>query len=474
MALRDQLPKARVSNSHYFITLARGDTMRCLALRPWVLFTVAGLFPLFGILYFSASLVFIMRDDVVAAVFKRQQLMQQAYEDRIAEMRTQIDRVSSRQLLDQNSLESKMHDLLSRQARIETRATVVAELARAVGGQPVKASLPVPPPRPASLGKSGSGRRASLSAAPVDTDLPAGAISYATRSVAASPALQAMSGAIKDRPRPYALEVLSGPSDGAGTPVRPSGLADPYAQAIASDTKLPVELRLGAMIQSLDLLEIEQLRKVAAVGSAARVRSDRLRTVIASTGLSPSSLRMPATAVNQASGGPFVPYKFDPDGPPFERAVHQLQKYVLEAQRLRVLATHVPLRRPISAGAEVSSKFGRRIDPFNGRVAAHTGMDFRAPKGMPVVATASGVVVKASHQGGYGNMVEVDHGNGIASRYAHLSSISASVGQRVSPGTRLGRVGSTGRSTGPHLHYEVRLSDHPVNPLRFLRAGEKI
>ncbi len=469
MALRDELPKPRVSNSHYFITLARSENMRCLALRPWMLFAIASLFPLCGILYFSASLVFIMRDDVVSAVFKRQQLIQQAYEDRIAEMRAQIDKVSSRQLLDQNPLESKMHDLLSRQARIETRATVVSELVKAVGGKIAEVNVPVPPPRPASLGK-----RAALTPSNADMSLPTGTTSYAARSDAHSMALAALSNAMNGKPRPYALQVLSATGDAQEAPQKKTGLFDSYANAIAGDTRLPVELRVGALIQCLDLMEIEQLRKVAAVGSAARASTEKLRKVIASTGLSPSSMKLPAASKASASGGPFVPYKFDPNGPPFEQAVHQLQKYVLEAHRLRTLARHVPLRRPIGTSAEVSSTFGRRVDPFNGRIASHTGMDFRAASGTAVYATASGVVVKASHQGGYGNMVEVEHGNGITSRYAHLSSISVSVGQHVNPGARVGRVGSTGRSTGPHLHYEVRLSDSAVNPVRFLRAGEKI
>jgi murein DD-endopeptidase MepM/ murein hydrolase activator NlpD len=104
----------------------------------------------------------------------------------------------------------------------------------------------------------------------------------------------------------------------------------------------------------------------------------------------------------------------------------------------------------------------------------HTGIDFGAPIGMRVKATAAGTVVEADRNGGYGNMVEIDHGGGIATRYAHLSAIMVKVGQKVERGTVIGLVGSTGRSTGPHLHYEVRRKGNAVNPARYLKAGREL
>jgi murein DD-endopeptidase MepM/ murein hydrolase activator NlpD len=104
----------------------------------------------------------------------------------------------------------------------------------------------------------------------------------------------------------------------------------------------------------------------------------------------------------------------------------------------------------------------------------HTGLDFRADHGARVAATGAGRVITAEYSGGYGNLVELDHGNGITTRYAHLASIGVAGDQRVSPGQTLGRVGSTGRSTGPHLHYETRIGGDPVDPQRFLRAGARL
>ncbi|MGE3645155.1 MAG: peptidoglycan DD-metalloendopeptidase family protein [Beijerinckiaceae bacterium] len=506
MSLREGFPKARVSNSHFFLTLARGDNIRCLAVRPWALYAAAGLFPVCGMMYFAASMVFLMRDNVVSAVFERQQLVQQAYEDRIAEMRTQIDRISSRQLLDQNSLEGKMHELISRQARLETRSAVVAQMARMAGAKapatpgnalldrtpvgsisnsPTGQSIPLPPQRPASLGTSRSRDSASL--------MPGPALGYAGGAArrVLTPAEQALARATSasasalpgktaagrqraNRPRPHAMTVLPETGANAGTGAPAPTLQDTYAQAIAANPSLPVDLRLSALAQSLDTIEAEQIRKVATVGAVARQRTQKLRQVIAATGLSPDRMKAPAAPADAAIGGPFVPYKFDPDGPAFERAVLGLQKHVVEAARLQRLVSRLPLRRPLPASAEITSTFGRRVDPFNGRIATHTGLDFRQHHGAPVYATAGGKIVKAGVLGGYGNVVEIDHGNGVTSRYAHLSAFAVSAGQHVAAGARIGSIGSTGRSTGPHLHYEVRIGDAPVNPARFIRAGAEL
>jgi murein DD-endopeptidase MepM/ murein hydrolase activator NlpD len=104
----------------------------------------------------------------------------------------------------------------------------------------------------------------------------------------------------------------------------------------------------------------------------------------------------------------------------------------------------------------------------------HPGIDFHANVGDPIYATAAGKVVKAGWEGGYGNMVEIDHGEGLATRYGHMSEIDVTVGQKIRIGQIIGRVGTTGRSTGPHLHYEVRVNGEAVNPEKFLAAGGEI
>ncbi|MEK4032817.1 M23 family metallopeptidase [Methylocystis sp. IM2] len=122
----------------------------------------------------------------------------------------------------------------------------------------------------------------------------------------------------------------------------------------------------------------------------------------------------------------------------------------------------------------MTSTFGYRADPFLGRPALHSGVDLRDDYGALVRATAAGVVAFAGPQGGYGNLVEIDHGGGVSTRYGHLSAIDVGPGQPVAPGAAIGRVGSTGRSTGPHLHYEVRMDGEAVDPARFLKAASAL
>ncbi|MFN6964217.1 MAG: M23 family metallopeptidase [Pyrinomonadaceae bacterium] len=118
---------------------------------------------------------------------------------------------------------------------------------------------------------------------------------------------------------------------------------------------------------------------------------------------------------------------------------------------------------------KINNEFGFRRNPFGGRTYEfHAGMDIDGERGDVVAATANGTVVKAGWQGGYGNMIEIDHGNGVTTRYGHLSRVEVKVGDSVFRGQSVGAVGSTGRSTGPHLHYEVRINDHPINPRYFL------
>lgn len=132
----------------------------------------------------------------------------------------------------------------------------------------------------------------------------------------------------------------------------------------------------------------------------------------------------------------------------------------------------IPTQAPIP-NAYMGSAFGRRIDPFTGRTAYHTGLDFQARSGTPILAAAGGVVVAAHYHAGYGNMVVVDHGNNLTTRYAHASSMSVKKGDLVKRGQEVAKVGSTGRSTGPHLHFEVLLKGVHQDPMPFLRAGRK-
>ena len=159
---------------------------------------------------------------------------------------------------------------------------------------------------------------------------------------------------------------------------------------------------------------------------------------------------------------------------PFERASLTLKATLDDAEKLKGAATHVPFDKPLAGSPEVTSPFGARTDPFLGRPALHTGIDLRDDTGTDVRATAPGRVVSAGLASGYGIMVEIDHGAGLTTRYAHLSAVEVTPGQQVAEGETIGLVGATGRATGPHLHYETRIDGEPVDPMRFLVAGHHL
>jgi len=134
-------------------------------------------------------------------------------------------------------------------------------------------------------------------------------------------------------------------------------------------------------------------------------------------------------------------------------------------------AIAIPSVQPVQQ-LRFTSNFGIRSDPFQGTARMHAGVDIPGPVGTPIYATADGIVSHADRQGGYGNLVEINHGKGIATRYGHLSKILVSDGARVTRGQLIALMGSTGRSTGPHLHYEVRMDGHAVNPVPFLTTAD--
>jgi murein DD-endopeptidase MepM/ murein hydrolase activator NlpD len=236
---------------------------------------------------------------------------------------------------------------------------------------------------------------------------------------------------------------------------------------------LPPTVLILEMKDAVDRIEKQQIAAVEGLESAVRRNAQRMSQAFAETGLDASRFAGPAASRSAAQGGPLVPVGAHPPGS-FEQRLSQAQTAISQAERMKRIVNGLPLNRPMPEAFDTTSGFGTRSDPFTRGLAMHTGVDFRAPTGSPVRATAGGKVVEAGWMGGYGNMVEIDHGNGLTSRYAHLSSIMVSAGDHVAKGATVGRVGSTGRSTGPHLHYETRIDGDPADPMRFIRAGQRL
>ena len=225
-----------------------------------------------------------------------------------------------------------------------------------------------------------------------------------------------------------------------------------------------------ALPEAKGLAEVEarQLALVERLTRFADVRAARAAGALRKLGLDPNAM---LRGDREAMGGPLERYKTAHNGmdPRFERLGLSLARMNNLWQGL----AGVPRVLPASYGL-ISSGFGYRSDPFTGAGAMHTGLDFRGPIGTPIHAASRGVVSFVGQKSGYGNVVEISHGNGLVTRYAHMSAFHAEVGQKVAAGAVIGAIGSTGRSTGPHLHFEVRINNRAVNPRPFLERAPDV
>jgi murein DD-endopeptidase MepM/ murein hydrolase activator NlpD len=229
--------------------------------------------------------------------------------------------------------------------------------------------------------------------------------------------------------------------------------------------------------QRIQSVEQDQDRLIDAAETFAKNRADRLKLAFRLAGLDPAAY----TGASDGLGGPLIEGNdpralaavLDVD----EDFAGRLQHAVSDLSDMQALSSSeaaIPLAHPTGPDVRETSGFGARSDPFSGEPAYHPGQDFAGVYGSPIFVTAPGVVSFAGVRNGYGNTVEVDHGHGFKTRYGHLSAISVIVGQNVAVGQRIGAMGSTGRSTGTHLHYEVWVNGRPQNPLRFVKAGDYV
>jgi len=225
--------------------------------------------------------------------------------------------------------------------------------------------------------------------------------------------------------------------------------------------------------ESLERLRTSYTRAAQQTANAAASRITQTEQQISRLGIDANRLvqnkRPAAQPVAQGGqGGPFIPaHPGEDDRFAMDALIERMQHW----NGVKAAMQRLPLGVPVHGEVQINSGFGTRADPLNHRSAIHEGLDFGAPIGTPVYATGEGVVTLAEPWDRYGNTVEVDHGNGVTTRYAHMSRIKVKEGQRVTRSTVVGLVGNTGRSTGAHLHYEVRVSDVPKDPIRFISVG---
>ncbi|HEY1382801.1 MAG TPA: peptidoglycan DD-metalloendopeptidase family protein [Dongiaceae bacterium] len=234
---------------------------------------------------------------------------------------------------------------------------------------------------------------------------------------------------------------------------------------------------VGDLKQQLASLQESQASFVANLAERARDNIDMMERTVAMTGLNVDKL-LQAASDESGQGGPFVPAPEpagtdDEGGQKLMASVATLGDQVDRWEKLQLILRSLPLTAPIDS-YYISSTFGARTDPFNGEPAIHEGLDMVGKLRSEVLATAPGTVIFAGWKGGYGRVVEIDHGLGVVTRYAHLYAIDVKVGDVVDYRQEIGKLGSSGRSSGPHVHFEVRYNGHPLDPMAFLKAGRYV
>src|SRR5690606_18789410 len=397
--------------------IARGDEIRHFTVRPWMAALAGSLVAAVAIGYLLATSYLVLRDDLIGAGIARQARIQQAYEDRIAALRTQVDRITSRQLLDQQLMQTKVSELLLRQSQLTRRHGRLGPILERAENE-----LPANPPakesedQRAEAGGVDASLRLAMAYAPAQT---VDFSQWSTRNVSA--------GVVSDADKADAL--------------------------------------FAAINKSLRAIESEQMDKVATLTADADRAADEIADALETAGFD-----IDRGEAETGIGGPYIAVD---SRSTFDARVHELDEALSRLELVKKAALSAPIHNP-APGFPVSSAFGVRHDPLLGAPAVHAGLDFRVPYGSEIRSTGAGTVVKAGWHGGYGRMVEIDHGDGITTRYGHMSKILVKVGDKVVRGSVVGKVGSSGRSTGPHLHYEVRRNGTAIDPRRLIKVGKQI
>jgi murein DD-endopeptidase MepM/ murein hydrolase activator NlpD len=443
---RKQAKAARTVRTYAAPAPGPDAAVKAIHLRPRTMLLGGACLLVLSTLYFGATAYLVYRDGLLNAAAEQQQAILQtqkireareveasaiyegeiaALKDTIGNLTSEIDELNQAHTQQKSSTDEKVRAVLDRQKELEARQKALNKLTEAAR----RAGIDVPAPG-SKKARSAKKRSSKLD---IDPEI--------TGSISPTVA------------RPVARFADMG--------LRAGGKGQPEAAA-----PMPPDPRLAPIEKQIAAMKADQDAVVMAMSGKISTRTRKIETVLKSLGQ-----RVPKGGREQDVGGPFVPAAAEDLD--FKSEVASLTQEFDRFAKLRTMAQRLPLKRPIGT-ASISSRFGARKDPFLGRSAMHTGIDFRAPTGLPAKSVADGTVIAAGYHGGYGNMVDVDHGNGVVTRYGHLSKIAVKMGEKVVAGRRVGNVGSTGRSTGPHLHYEIRINGKAIDPMSYLRASDEI
>ena len=343
---------------------------------------------------------FLMTPDILGLLNGQTEAVVAAYEDRIAQLRVEVDRLHSRHFAQAGDINLQLQELSQQQELLLEQHQLVKQLAD----------------KAASLG--------------IDT---------------------------ASLPKPEdASDDVAIATPAATTPVALTGGSgnDQIAAVSADMTRMMDESRLA----------------LAGIAETATESTDTILGELRGIGIKP---KMPVS-LDEGTGGPFIPAVTGADTDSIVDDATDVYLALARFQAARAAVDLAPVHKPMNGQTRISSTFGNRTDPFTGGRAYHSGIDFPAPKGTIVLSAGYGKVTFVGQKSGYGNLVEVTHAAGLVTRYGHLSAFLVKEGQVVNAGSPIAKVGSTGRSTGPHLHFEVRSKDQAVDPGKYLAAGRRL
>ncbi|MDZ7627122.1 MAG: M23 family metallopeptidase [Parvularculaceae bacterium] len=386
---------------------------------------------LLWVAYASVNVVF--KEQIIVAKERDRRVLETVFNKRLAQSQRAYDDVSSLNVIMQREFDATMAEISSRhqtlKSMVERKASVTNDL-QALSKSLSDAGSP-------NGQKPSNGNRIMIDVAPAEPTPRQSRVSMLRRQATREANLH-------------------------GTQIPPNSPAAPALQQMRS--------------ASSDLY-VEQVLLLASLEERASRKIEELKLVLSSTGVGAESLTASPKITNLvlAQGGPFIdPANMSDTASPFFRHANRAALVVDQLRELQNAVNSVPLSSPVLVSRKFTSGFGVRRDPITGRAASHHGIDFSAAWASPISSTASGVVKFAGVKSGFGRCVEVDHGNGFMTRYAHLNRIVVKQGQKVKLNQKVGELGNSGRSTGPHVHYEVIFRGQPRNPLRFIEAGRYV
>jgi murein DD-endopeptidase MepM/ murein hydrolase activator NlpD len=423
----------------------------------------ASVFVLGWIAFASVNVIF--KDGILEAKERHFQQMLASYETRIGDLQLSYDELNGSLVLAQDrfktiadSLEAKQRTLASviehkNQLQASLGIEAASSAASAAGAKSVRVNKPLPSNKVGGMGgvfEAGQPNANDIA--------PPFSVAQPPAPVAASPA-------------PAGSSHTTQRSTFLGGAVSKLGSLF-HRKVSTNELNHPIVKEANAQSARIVRLEIGESTLLAEATQDVNKETARLARVLKGTGINTVTLTKRVVAAQGTAAQPFE-FATDATDDAFGAGVNDAAAAMGKLHDVVAALKAIPLISPTQVGS-VSSGFGERVDPFNEQLAFHSGVDFSGPKGSDVRVTAPGIVVFAGPRGDYGNTVEVDHGNGVRTRYGHLWKIVAQVGSPVERGAIVGRLGSTGRSTGPHVHYEVWYDDAARDPGRFIKAGHDV